>query len=100
MLVATSDVRDPLGHQRFGMDREQTCTVDLRFCGPEEIRTPDLTRASRANVISGYSQAFTFSTISAGQRAIAAHAYSHLLSPVSDGDVGDLLGAGAPSESR
>ena len=41
----------------------------------------------------GYSQAFTFSAFSAGQMAIAARAYSHLLPTVSGGDVGDLLGA-------
>ncbi len=45
-------------------------------------------------MIYGYSQAFTFSAISAGVTEIAAHAYSYLLPPVSDGDVGDLLGAG------
>ena len=54
---------------------------------------PDLTRASGAEVIYGYSQAFAFSATSAGQTAIAAHAYSHPLPPVSVGDVGDLLGA-------
>ena len=46
-------------------------------------------------MIYGYSQAFTFSASSAGQTAIAAHAYSHLLPPVSGGDVGDLLGSSA-----
>ena len=66
---------------------------DLRFCGPEEIRTPDLTRARCAEVTYRYPHAFTFSAIYAGQTAIAAHTYSHLPPPVSDGDVGDLLGA-------
>ena len=65
--------------------------------GPEENRTPDLTRASGAEAIYGYSRAFTFSAIPAGQTPSAPHAYSHLLPPVSVGDVGDLLGTAQAS---
>ena len=36
---------------------------------------------------------YSHSAISASRTAIAAHAYSQLLPPVYDGDVGDLLGA-------
>jgi len=78
---------------RLSFSPEENTLLTCGFSGPEEIRTPDLTRASSAELICGYSQAFTSSAISAGQTAIAAHAYSHQLPPVSDGDVGDLLGA-------
>ena len=99
--VASPHVRDLLGETASLMHRENM-HVDLGFRGPEEIRTPDLTRASGAEVIYGYSRAFTFSIISAGQSAVAAHAYSHLLPPASDGAVRDLFGQieqGAPETS-
>ena len=73
--------------------------VDLGFCGPEEIRTPDLTRARCAEVTYGYAHAFTFSAIYAGQRAFSDHSCFHLLTPISESDVRDLLGAEQQSGS-
>jgi hypothetical protein len=45
-------------------------SADLQFCGPEEIRTPDLTRARRVKPIYGDLQRRTFMTIYAGHGAI------------------------------
>ena len=82
-----------MGPTASGRARTRTLLrANLQFRGPEEIRTPDLTRASGAEVIYDYSRAFKFSTISAGQPAVAAHAHCHLLPPASDGAVRDLLG--------
>ena len=64
--------------------------------GPEEIRTPDLTRASRAKGIHGHLRRSTFSAICAGRAQFRGHSHSHLLTPIPGGDVGDLLGSPSP----
>ena len=74
------------------MGREKRCALTWAFSGPDRSRTCDLTRASRAKPIYGYSQAFTFSAIYAGHRALAPHVYSHLLPSFPNCVVRDLLG--------
>jgi len=73
------------------MDRTKRCTLTWAFCGPEEIRTPDLTRARRAKAIYGGLQRRTFMTIHAGLGVISGYGSLHPFAPTSSGDVEGAL---------
>ena len=92
-----SDVEFLLRVRVRPMISRKNMAVDLGFCGPEEIRTPDLTRARCAEVTYGYAHAFTFSAIPAGQSAFSDHRCLHPFPPTSNGDVEFLLRAEQPS---
>ena len=65
--------------------------IELGFCGPEEIRTPDLTRARRVKPIYGDLQRGTFMTIYAGHGAISGYGSLHPFPPTSASDVEGVL---------
>ncbi len=74
----------------------RSCSVEHPR-GPEEIRTPDLTRASRARPTYGDLQRWTRMTIDAGHSPFSDHGLSHPFPSISGGDVRYLFGAEQPS---
>lgn len=97
---AHSDLGICWGRWMSRIVRPKTCRLTWAFGGSEEIRTPDLIRASGAEPSYGDLYPCTLVTTCAGQAGFSVHVSSQLLPPIPMGDVGCLLGTRARVRPR